>query len=286
MPKTPVGIISFNRPKYLFDCCKALQPQCEERDVYFFQDGPFKDSHIKEIESNLEIFAYFFPSGIVHKQESNLGIGYHTKYARETLFEKYEAITTIEDDLVLCPWYMEMIDELEITFRDNEFVGMVNAFAGNTIRERNSINDQKNNIGKMCQMDHSLAPLVWRDKYSKIQNNLLGYYETIKNINYVNKDSIKTQILDYWRKKGVNRITISQDSAIVASMLLAGQVNISTSTNNLSYIGKVGVHGDPRAYDDYGFGRWPTYPEKTTNYNCSQEELKQIYKSMLAKYGI
>ena len=85
--KTPIAILSLNRPDYLDQMLRSLAAQSEEslagREIHLFQDGMFnnfsKETYAPEkvVLDNIALFSDLFPSGYIHIQEANLGIALH-----------------------------------------------------------------------------------------------------------------------------------------------------------------------------------------------------------------
>lgn len=284
--KLPIVLIAFDRPNYFEQCCEALSLQADGRDVYLFQDSPWHMSQVDNTNNNVSVFRKYFPSGRLYVSESNLGVGFNTKAARETIFKSHDAAVFIEDDLVLSPWYMEMMDEFEQQFRDDPRIGMVNGYCGAVMRTDNTIERQRINKNKFVRMDHTLAPIMWANKYEKITSTLYEYYDLIKGRDYRLRDH--QRIWQFWANKGIpsNKIVTSQDCATVLSMLMNNQIKISTATNNLLYIGEYGVHSNPHAYNEYGWDRFPVYPEKTSGYKITEDEIIEITFQLKKEYGI
>lgn len=285
--KLPIVLIAFDRPDYFEQCCEALSLQADGRDVYLFQDSPWHMSQVDNTDNNVSVFRKYFPSGRLYVSESNFGVGFNTKAARETVFKSHDAAVFIEDDLVLSPWYMDMMDELEDQFRDDNRIGMVNGYCGAVKGIGNSVQHQKENIDKFVAMEHTLAPILWAKKYEIIKPILYEYYDLLKHDNYIRRPHNK--ILRFWNSKGVvdtQKIVTSQDCATVLSMLLNNQIKISTATNNLLYIGVRGVHSTRAAYDNYGWDKFPVYPEKTSRYSLTEDEILQIRNQIHKKYGL
>lgn len=292
----PVVLISYNRPAYLRQVCEALRPQCSNRSVYLFQDAVslgkrYRQAQVQnkiKVEQSISIFKHFFPEGEISAASENLGIAFNTKRAREDTFSRHDAAVFVEDDLVLSPWYMEMMDEFNEQFAGDDALGMVNAYCGTKHGRANTLERQVENKDKLCLMENTLAVLMWSHKYNKIKEVLYKYYDLLANDPYECRPH--ELIRRFWSTMGFgdlyHPVISSQDCATVYSMLLNDQIKISTHTNNLSYIGVVGHHGSQKIYDRIGWAEFAVYKEKTSGYGLTGEEKQDMLDESKVRHGM
>jgi hypothetical protein len=119
--KTPIVLIAFNRPNYFYQTCQSIAQEAKDREVYLFLDGPKNQNDVFNINTVKWTFTNFFPSGYLHESQSNIGIAFNTKKAREVVFEKHKRAIFIEDDLVLEERSEDEIKELkDEIYEDNK----------------------------------------------------------------------------------------------------------------------------------------------------------------------
>lgn len=275
--KTPIVLIAFNRPNYFYETCQSISEQAKDRDVYLFLDGPKNQNDVFNINTVKWTFNNFFPDGKVFDSEQNIGIAFNTKRAREIVFEKYKKAVFIEDDLVLEPYYLSMLDRLMDMLENDPNVGMVNCFAGAATRHNNlnSLENQEKNKSKLIACSHTYAIGMWADKYEKIKPTLYEYYKLLPPI-YKNRPH--QPIIDFWKSKGLGQgmnIT-SQDKATDSSMLLVNQYKVSTYTNNLKYIGEMGDNSNTIAFKSFNWENYPIYGKEVFNFDWSEEDKKRV----------
>ena len=120
--KKALALIAYTRLAYLqmvwaSICAQTIagRPLSESYDIYIFQDGPWaEDSYDIRIE-HVEVRKWMdeLPSGVtLHTQSANLGIALHYDFIEKLLFvdRGYDFVVFCEDDLVLAPGYMSVID--------------------------------------------------------------------------------------------------------------------------------------------------------------------------------
>jgi len=279
--KTPIVLIAFNRPNYFYETCQSIALQSKDREVYLFLDGPRSNQDVFNINTVKWIFNNFFPDGKVFDSEQNIGIAFNTKRARETVFEKHSKGIFIEDDLILEPYYISMLDRLMDQLENDKNVGMINCFAGAATRfnNLNSIENQTKNKSKLIACSHTYAIGMWAEKYEKIKPTLYEYYKLLPPI-YKNRPH--QPIIDFWKSKGLGpgmNIT-SQDKATDSSMLLADQYKVSTYTNNLRYIGEMGDNSNTVAFKSFNWENYPIYGQEVFEFEWTEEDKQKVRKEL------
>jgi len=285
MHKQPVVLVGYNRPQYFFSCAVALEEQSKDREVYLFLDGERSEEEKHLVDAYEEIFEKHFPHGTCFRSNENLGVAFNTRRAREETFELCNSAVFIEDDLILNPFYMDIMDSLMEQLKNEDSVGMVNAYGGNTTRKlgENSLENQINKKNKIVTMDHTLAYGAWKNKYEKIKPILTEYYQLLPQEYRARPHN---EILKLWRSKGISEsmTTTSQDAATVMSMLLNEQTKISTYGNNLLYIGEWGEHSRPQDFKRYEWDEWPVMNELVTEYELTADIFKQTLSELKERY--
>src|ERR1041385_6908215 len=120
--RVPVAVMSFNRPHYLEPVLDSLAAQTAltGRAIFLFQDNAVSPHSGKryaddvDIARCVEMFHRIFPSGTVMLAEHNLGIARNFLRAEEFVFDACEndACYFFEDDMILSPHYLTMMDRI------------------------------------------------------------------------------------------------------------------------------------------------------------------------------
>lgn len=251
--KVGVGIVSFNRPHYLRRCLGSVKTALSKvscidiDDVYLFQDGRFESSDDKPIVENINMFCEMFNGNNIIKNDRNGGpIWAHSNIGYK-LFDKYDYIIGIEDDVVVDPKY---------------FIYMLNMFL-------NYGNDVACVVGEMYSYASNDDVLYFRyipanttrnymvrkDVWYSMMEHFKEYADIIDSCpDYRKRD--KAAVEKWYTKYGYKMKVTSQDGARVVSYQLAGYNNtIFTVQPIAKYIGVVGIHGREEHYNASGYGK-------------------------------
>jgi hypothetical protein len=279
--KAPIAILAFNRPDYLDQTLRSLAAQAEEslagREIHLFQDGMFNEFSgrsygVEEMAlNNLALFGRLFPSGHVHRQERNLGIALHFDFIERYLFESrsFEAAIFLEDDLMLNPLYLMVIDRMLAETMSNESIGCVAAY-GN---RRATLAEQMLNPSKIVSMENRWAFGLTKRQWLCQRPFMDQYLAFISRMDYALRDHDK--IIDWFISTGYLPSVTSQDGAKDVAMYLSGAAKFMTYCCYGKYIGKLGVHCNEEIYDSSGYAdtqlcsvaadhfEWPSLAETT-----------------------
>ena len=281
--KLAVAIMSFNRPDYFDQVLQSINTQTDKDvDFYLFQDGPINKysyrrcANSSDIYKCVELYNFYLPKGLAHVHDCNVGISENFNKAEELLFNtyNYEAVLFLEDDLVLSPWYISIIKKMLKAYDDTE-VGMVCAYGDHNI----SLDAQFKYPNMIKSIDHLWGYATTKRSWEQRK----PYYDEwfnqfIKDKDYAMRDH--NEIFKWYNSIGFNPLATSQDAARTISMLRAGQVGITTVTNNGEYIGKVGQHGDNLTA---GMDR-PPFTEDVGPFKYSKGSLTDIEEDLNQKW--
>ena len=110
----PIAIFGFNRPEHLRECLKSLE-RCEgfEKQVgYIFIDGPRNSSEASKVNEVISVareFANIHSFELILREE-NLGLAKSVRSGIDMVFEKFDRIIVIEDDLILAVGFLNFIN--------------------------------------------------------------------------------------------------------------------------------------------------------------------------------
>jgi hypothetical protein len=251
-------LIACDRPHYFRQVVRSVRSQADLGDVrvYCFLDGSVNRvsgacrASPRGIARCAEIFTRAFPNGELHASPVNLGIALNFARAERYVFVKrrHNFVLFLEDDFVLQPHYLRVIRAMIREFGDHPRVGAFSAFGDHSA----SLADQRAHRHAIKPMGHDWAFCLPRARWEERQPYYAPYLQYIRRVDYVLRSNVWiTQRL--YPRLGAGSFVSSQDAAKVIAMLKAGQVKLSTYTNNGHYIGKLGVHTTPRIFGGMGY---------------------------------
>ena len=106
----------------------------------------------KTVLNNIALFRHLFPSGHIHTQEVNLGIALHFDFIERYFFESrgFEAAIFLEDDMLLSPLYLTVMDKMIAIAMTNESIGCVAAYGD----RRATLTEQKARLSAIVTMEN------------------------------------------------------------------------------------------------------------------------------------
>jgi hypothetical protein len=232
------------------------QTELDDASVYCFLDGSVnrfsgvRRASPERIASCARSFAEAFPQEELHVSPVNVGVALSYDRAERYLFleKRHEHVLFLEDDLVLQPHYVSVIRALIREFGDQRRVGAFSAFGDHDA----TLAEQRARRHAIREMGHSWAYCVPRARWLETRRHYAPYLRYISGVDYVLRSN--DRIWRLYRRLGVKPVASSQDGAKSVAMLRAGQLRVSTFTNNGRYIGRRGVHFSPAIYARLGYG--------------------------------
>jgi hypothetical protein len=262
--------MSFNRPGYLEKVLHSLKSQVDcdidERVIVLFQDGavnPYsklRRASDEKIGASVDIFQSIFPNAAVRASSNNLGVAFNFDRAEKFGFEdlKAEAVIFLEDDLILSPNYISILDSLIAEFANDQRVGYLAAYGDHT----KSLEDQQKNKHRLIALGHNWAFALYRRQWLKMRSRVLEYLKVIERCDYVDRDHELIRSLFYSWGRGCP--ATSQDAAKTIACCTDGAIKINTYVCNGAYIGEHGLHTDARLFAERGYSKTVMFPEKVS----------------------
>ena len=290
----PVCIMSFNRPHYFSQVVKSLSNQVNAGNIeyHLFQDNAVssitKNRYAKDedIAECIRLFKSKFPNSKVHLANRNLGVALNYERAMKYVFEEcdFEYAVCVEDDVILNDNYMQIMRILLEQFKNESKIGMVSAKG---INPTTPMRIQDKDCGKLKPFGAFISTGWWKHKWLKIKPVFDEYLDIVRKNDYRLRD--KRQIIDFYKSKGINcteqNLVSSQDRAKEIAMLMNNQIFLSTVTNNLRYIGEIGIHGTREFFIKSGFDRTIVYNKKIENFeNIDDKQLTKYILDWRAKH--
>jgi hypothetical protein len=255
-----IAIITHSRDRYfelvllsILNQKIAGAPISDCYDIFIFQDGLAADATAETGIAHARISAIAeSASGSVEfiRQDENLGIARHFDYIERFLFmtKNVEYAFFFEDDLMLAPDHLHVLDLMRRKFKHDSRVGMLSANSEGAFKSREL---QAANRDRYVAMDHNWGFGISRDFWLRRQPFVDIYLSFVKDIRY--KDRPTRKILNWLRSCGLQPHASSQDYIKQCATLIAGGVRISTYPNFGLYIGREGVHCTSDLYSKMGF---------------------------------
>jgi hypothetical protein len=258
---SPIAVMAFNRPALLKPVLESLRAQqgaaIEARAIHLFQDGAVnKYSRMRyaedaDIAGSIAVFQSVFPNGIVHASPQNIGVCENFLRAEEFLFteQNAECAYFFEDDMVLSPAYLAMMDRLQWYSRGARMVAYFAAY-GDYYASPEEIAARRD---QCITLDHHWGFGLFRHHWSRIRNQLEDYYAIVLGTDYSRRDH--HAIYDMYRKLGACPRGSSQDAAKAFFAAQLGLWRVRTVQPFARYTGKEGAHMSAEQFDALGFDR-------------------------------
>jgi hypothetical protein len=269
--------MSFNRPQFLGPVLESLRAQrngiLDEREVHLFQDGAVnRYSRIRyaqdpDIAAAIETFRKHFPNGIVHTSVDNIGICENYRRAERYFFEErqFDVGYFLEDDLVLSPVYVEMLDRLCAWASSAPNVAYFAAYGDYYSNPEDIAAREK----ELTTLDHHWAFGLVRRHWRKMQALLEPFYGIVCGNDYSRRDHRK--IYELYAPLEASPRASSQDAAKAFASDRLGLWRANTVVPFAKYIGNVGQHMTPEAFTAIGFDRAVVSTEAVTGLRFPDE---------------
>jgi hypothetical protein len=251
-------LLAFDRPGYFRQVVASVRRQSDLAGVrlYGFLDGavnPWSGARRApawRIRRCAAIFRAAFPEGDLHVSPVNLGVALNYDRAERYVFvrRRHDYALFLEDDFVLAPHYVQTIRAMARAVGRNPRIGAFSAFGDHSA----SLRAQRINLRAIKHMGHMWAFCTPRTRWLERRKHFAPYLRCMQRIDYRlrSHEGIWTRLYARW---GARRVATSQDAAKRIAMLKAGQVPISSYTNNGRYIGRNGVHFTPSTFARLGY---------------------------------
>jgi len=288
-----LAIITYSRFSYLELVLPSILNQkvhgksiYEVYDLYVFQDGLWAGETEENQIGHKKIAKYLdrLPDNIsVIRQAENIGVALHFDFIERLFFKekKYDFGVFCEDDLILAPGYMQVLDLMEQKFRNDHRVGLMSAYPNNPLR---SIADQKANQSRYLQMGHNWAFGMTNAFWQRRQPMVDIYLDIIRGFPYRKRPTGK--VLEWLEKMGFRPDASSQDYIKKCATLALGSARVATFANYGLPIGRTGLHFSPEQFEKYRLDRVVVFNEVLTSLGeLDDTQWKDIYMKDAAEVG-
>lgn len=254
--KTPIAVISFDRPDYLRQVLDSLSAQDGGVDgscLHLFQDGHHSFRRGRDvadpasIEACIAAFRAVFPEGHVHLARRNLGVAGNLGRAERYLLGHLRAPVAyfFEDDLVLAPHYLQALDVLAGFALADERIGYVAAYGDHRA-------PPGADPSSLVPMEHNWGFALTRRHWLEQQPILRAYRALLAGHDY--RDRPHRAIFEFFWALGTGAEGTSQDCARQVACRVLGRVRLRCTAVLARNIGRVGLHMTPNVYDTMRYG--------------------------------
>ena len=264
MCKLGIAIFSFNRPNYLQKVLNSLKNNdLTNADLWFWQDGSVNMYSKKRYVDNdiihqcIKQFEQTFPQtqySIKWKTppEWNVGPGIKQYLAGKKMFERYDRVLFLEDDMIISNDYVRLIQILLDQFASDRQVGTVQC------AYKDYFHPTKENLHKVRKGwqggVHFWGYATWKDRWLDMEKWFVeNYYPFIKDIDY--RDRPINQIREMYKRRGIVEDVSSQDAAKKWGFHQQHPIRIVTGVRRAKYIGEKGLHETPDQFKKSEYGK-------------------------------
>lgn len=256
-------------------------------DFYISQDGcssresPESVEQHKLISNYLTHFSETYQSITTIKHENNLGIALHFDYVERLLFEEkqYDLVVFFEDDLVLAPGFMQMMDLMAEKFRDDPRIGMFSAFNPEPL----TLTQQKERALSYTLMGHNWGFGLFRTFWLRRQIIIDNYLLLVRHHPY--KQMPTKLVLKWMEQLGFSPSGPGQDHAKACATNSLGAVRIASVANFGIPIGSTGTNFNEELFVALNFDKIVPYddiPESAPD--LSDDAFKALFKRQASWY--
>jgi hypothetical protein len=231
------------------------KPVMELYDIHLFQDGIWSAESEANVMGHARIgrtLEKLSSEYRVHRHKENLGVALHFDLIERTLFEKegHDFVVFCEDDMILAPGYMQVMDLMAEKFAGDDRIGMISA---HPLEPRVAVqNEEKAGTGYDV-MGHNWGFGIWNHVWKERKPLMDAYYKILEGKEYRERDNPK--IYRWLRSMGYKADISSQDYARTCCTHRLGRLRLATSLNYGLPIGSMGLHCRHEAFQKMGLDK-------------------------------
>ena len=193
--------------------------------------------------------------------KENLGVARNFARAEDYLFGQLRARAAFffEDDLVLSPNYLTALHSLtEIALKEKR-IAYVAAYGNH----RATLEEQRCAARKLILMRHKWGFALTRRQWDAQRDLLKPYLEIVSRSDYQDRDH--DAVRSYFCKLGYGSLGTSQDAMKDVASCVLGTTKVMTFPCFGKYIGEVGLHSQPRLYEQERFKDTVIFPDELSS---------------------
>jgi hypothetical protein len=278
----PIVIIAFNRPGYLEPVLKSLLAQTAlgKREVFLFQDNavnPYSGMRYagdETIAKSIETFRRLVPHGTVMAAPHNIGTCENYRRAEQFVFHelKAEAAYFFEDDLVLSPHYLAMLDQMCAFALKSDTIGHFSCYGSNHTA---SLETQRAQPAALTRLEYHWGVGVTRRHWCELEEWLQPYYGMMRDRDYRRRP--RETILEWMLERGYPANWSTEDHVKKVGTYALGRVSLNTVACFGRNIGIFGLHTNPQFFLNQGRDRTVLYPDQVELKFPEPHELARLH---------
>lgn len=246
MNKVACAVLVFDRPQYFAPVLESLKENADGNDVawFFFVDGAKTAAgrvvgDEKKIKESTHLISQKFPPFPYHIEISSINEGIaRQKQKAHQLFTRYDQIIFFEDDMIISPYYINLVINMQNQFPNDIVYAPAKPSAN--IEQRAKLNQVRDIT------EHLWGYSMRRDSFLKIKDKFDAYCADIGDC-YKNRDD--AFLIKKYNLGGAS----SHDSMIEKTCGRLGIRKLCARVPRGKYIGRKGLHQLPEKYDAAGF---------------------------------
>jgi hypothetical protein len=133
---SPIALFLYNRIKQTKYTVEALLscPEAKDSDLFVFCDGPKKEASLIELNAIKEVVAFAkkikgFKSIRIFEHQSNLGLSNSIVFGINKVFELYDTIIVVEDDIMVSNEFLYFINTAINKYTNNNLVAGISGYS-------------------------------------------------------------------------------------------------------------------------------------------------------------
>jgi hypothetical protein len=127
----PIALFVFNRPEHTSEVLISLSsnPEFFKSRLYIYCDGPRNSDDLDLVNKTRGlVHALMHPQKKIIESQNNLGLSRSVLTGVKTIFEEFENIIVVEDDVVVSSNFLKFLNEALNYYKDNERIMQVSAY--------------------------------------------------------------------------------------------------------------------------------------------------------------
>lgn len=239
----PILVMVYDRLESLQKCIETLQ-KCEESvhsTLYVSSDQAYKTDDIlkviavREYIKTIDGFKEVIP--IFHNENKGLNGAY--QFATDLIFEKYERIVFLEDDIIVAPNFLKFMNEGLEFYKNDSKVISISGFSHSVFFEIEAVFKSKIYFtNRWCPWGFA----TWKNKIENIPNLTVSILKSdLKDKNFVKKlNDIGIDLFTIFKRKLFKNEALQLDYKLVHYMIKNDLYTVTPYTSKTFNIGNDG----------------------------------------------
>ena len=262
----PIVINCFNRIEYAEQLATSLAgvKGIHARTVLIFQDGEFNHrsntakATDQELQAVSEVFGRELPQAQIFRSAQNRGIAESISWAQQGVFDllEFEWAYFLEDDVVLAPDWLAVMDTLVAQAEAQGYQGFISAYGPYGL----SVDQQLPRKNQTELVVRHLRAYAQSQQHSKnLRNFLEPFYLVMQSLDYsdvrARAIAIDRELSAWFKTLGSKPVASSQDGFRDWGSRLLGFSDLHTVGSWVRYTGERGVHDSSASFSRIGYAK-------------------------------